>query len=230
MSCREHREALVELARGGELAANDRSQAVRHAEHCNECAQFLDRQLALTASLKEYAAEELPDGAELEGTVLAAFDRARSREQVRKRTWWISASVAAAAAVVLAIGLRPEPQSARIELGNPKIAAAPPVVATPTQAIAKRGVPVVVAQAADDQPFVTIPYTVPLAPEERAIVSRMSIPVTALIAAGFHVQVSDPGAEVEADVLVSQDGRARAIRPVSLAISRSIETSSRGEH
>ena len=85
-------------------------------------------------------------------------------------------------------------------------------------------------RTAEEQPFLTIPYTVPLAPEERATVSRMSIPVTALIAAGFKVQVSDPGAEVEADVLVSQDGRARAIRPVSLAINRTSESSIKGEH
>ena len=46
----------------------------------------------------------------------------------------------------------------------------------------------------------------------------MRIPVTALLAVGFHVQVSDPSAAVDADVLVSQDGRARAIRPVNGAI------------
>jgi hypothetical protein len=44
----------------------------------------------------------------------------------------------------------------------------------------------------------------------------MEIPVTALIAAGFHVGVTDPAATVQADVLVSEDGRARAIRPLSV--------------
>ena len=40
----------------------------------------------------------------------------------------------------------------------------------------------------------------------------MEIPVAALIAAGFNLGNLDPGGVVNADVLVSQDGRARAIR------------------
>jgi len=70
-----------------------------------------------------------------------------------------------------------------------------------------------VRQATEEsQPFVQIPYTVPLSPEERATVLRMEIPVAALIAAGFSTENLDPGGVVNADVLVSQDGRARAIR------------------
>jgi hypothetical protein len=48
----------------------------------------------------------------------------------------------------------------------------------------------------------------------------MEIPVAALIAVGFSVPASDAGAVVEAEVLVSQDGRARAIRPISISASR----------
>lgn len=67
--------------------------------------------------------------------------------------------------------------------------------------------------------FIPIPYTIPLAPEERATVVRMEIPVSALISAGFQMSATDPGATVQADVLVSQDGRARAIRPISILSS-----------
>ena len=73
--------------------------------------------------------------------------------------------------------------------------------------------------AAQLHPFLTIPYTVPLAPEEAATVWRTRISVSALIAAGFQVPAADPSMVVEADVLVSQDGRARAIRPLSISIS-----------
>jgi hypothetical protein len=72
----------------------------------------------------------------------------------------------------------------------------------------------------ESQPFLEIPYTVPLAPEEQTTVVRMEIPVAALIAVGFSVPASDAGAVVEAEVLVSQDGRARAIRPISISASR----------
>lgn len=71
----------------------------------------------------------------------------------------------------------------------------------------------------DAAQFLPIPYTVPLVPEERTTVLRMEIPVSALIAAGFQMPATDPGATVQADVLVSQDGRARAIRPISISSS-----------
>lgn len=70
--------------------------------------------------------------------------------------------------------------------------------------------------AAADAQFVPIPYTVPLTAEEPTTVMRMEIPVSALLAAGFQIPATDPGATVQADVLVSQDGRARAIRPISI--------------
>jgi hypothetical protein len=66
-----------------------------------------------------------------------------------------------------------------------------------------------------DAPFLEIPYTAPLAPYERASVMRMDVPVAALIAAGFEVHGPEPGGTVRADVLVGQDGRARAFRLIS---------------
>ena len=80
-----------------------------------------------------------------------------------------------------------------------------------------RSVPVPVAVS--EPGFVPIPYTVPLSPEEPATVWRMEIPVYRLRAVGYRVQVSDPGAVVEADVLVGQDGRAHAIRPLTISSS-----------
>jgi hypothetical protein len=58
-----------------------------------------------------------------------------------------------------------------------------------------------------------------LQPYERVSVVEIYVPVTALIAAGFDVQTSDPGASVRADVMVGQDGRPRAIRPIAFNIS-----------
>jgi hypothetical protein len=75
---------------------------------------------------------------------------------------------------------------------------------------------------ADPSPFLPIPYTQPLGPGERAEVVRMEMPVAALIAAGFHVATSDAGAEASADVMIGEDGRARAVRLISIS-ERSIE-------
>ena len=72
---------------------------------------------------------------------------------------------------------------------------------------------------AESQSFLPIPYTPPLEPYERVMVVQENVPVGALLAAGFRVQTSDPGGSVRADVMVSQDGRPRAIRPVSFNVS-----------
>lgn len=105
--------------------------------------------------------------------------------RVKQRRWVIPlGAVAAAVVLVASITWRPA------VVGPPKVA--------PTQ----------------EQPFVAIPYVAPLAPYERAEVVRMQLPVSALLAAGLAVGMADPGAQVVADVLVGQDGRARALRLV----------------
>src|SRR6266542_3277648 len=71
----------------------------------------------------------------------------------------------------------------------------------------------------EDETFIRIPFTAPLAPYERIQVVRKNMAVAALIAAGFEVRVPDTGAIVTADVLIGQDGRAHAIRIISSSIS-----------
>jgi hypothetical protein len=75
------------------------------------------------------------------------------------------------------------------------------------------------AAVAREEPFVEIPYVAPLAPYERSSVMRMDVPVGALIAAGFEIHTAESGGTVRADVLVGQDGRAHAIRPVRVAVN-----------
>jgi hypothetical protein len=66
--------------------------------------------------------------------------------------------------------------------------------------------------------FIAIPYTIPPAPYERTTIMRMDVEVGALIAAGFQVHEPHAGASVPADVLFAQDGRAVAIRPLTIPI------------
>ena len=74
------------------------------------------------------------------------------------------------------------------------------------------------APIADEAGFIPIPYTIPLSAQEPFTVWRMEIPVARLRAVGYRVPAPDPAAIVEADVLVSQDGRARAVRPISISV------------
>jgi hypothetical protein len=99
-----------------------------------------------------------------------------------------------------------------------------PVVVEPTPAPIKPKprAPVRQAKATDTapeisaSPFVELPWTVPLAPNEPASVVRMNLAVSALIAAGFSVN-ADPAGAAAADVVVGMDGRARAVRLVSIS-------------
>jgi len=77
------------------------------------------------------------------------------------------------------------------------------------------------APPAAQQPFLELPYVAPLAPYERTFVTRMDVPVAALIAAGFEVHIPDVAGSVRADVVFGQDGRAHAIRVVSQVLPNS---------
>ena len=75
------------------------------------------------------------------------------------------------------------------------------------------------AAPVESQAFYPIPYTPPLQPYERVLVVEKQVPVRELIAAGFRMPAADPAGTVRADVMVSQDGRPRAIRPVAFQVS-----------
>jgi hypothetical protein len=215
--CREYRERLIELARGA-VAADERRALMAHVDVCAECAQALEGQLALSAALESMAAEGLPEMAAIEARVLAEFDRAAARRVSR---WVLVAGLAAAVCLgVVWVERRREPVE-RPRVGVTTVAVQTAPASRPVSVVQRVRHTVARRQAHEEsQPFLEIPYTVPLAPEEQTTVVRMEIPVAALIAVGFSVPASDAGAVVEAEVLVSQDGRARAIRPISISASR----------
>lgn len=124
---------------------------------------------------------------QLERVLLAEFDRVHRRGTAAY--WAIAAGLAA---VLMGAGWLIEQQRA------PK--PEPPQVAESAE-----------------QPFVAIPYVAPLAPYERADVVRIAMPVAALLAAGLSVPGADAGATAETDVVVGQDGRAHAVRVVSIS-------------
>ncbi len=153
---------------------------------------------------------------DLEALLLGEFDRTRRNRRVRP----FLAVGAAAAAVAGLWFVRPQPAaSLQISLAKPEApwsALAGPQIAAPRvsePAPARSPIRPVPAE----QPFFPIPYVTPLDPYERAEVVRMELPVSALIAAGVPIDTDDAGANVQADVVVGQDGRARAVRLVSIS-------------
>jgi hypothetical protein len=200
MSCREYKSDLIEAARTGGGSA-----ARRHAEGCRDCALFLEQQQDLTAWEHAMVIDTGPP-AHLESQLLSEYVGSRLRPRRRasaRRGAWLAAG-ALAASLALAWFVKPNPKQAPVVVRIEK----PPQF------------PVVTQDA--DPPFLPIPYTQPLQPGERAEVVRMEMPVAALIAAGFPVATSDAGAEASADVIIGEDGRARAVKLISIS-ERSIE-------
>jgi hypothetical protein len=170
------------------------------------------------AAVSRMAAESRNAGPspDLEALLLREFDRTRRNRRVRPFL-----GVGAAAAAVAGLWfVRPQPAaSLQISLAKPEApwsALAGPQIAAPrVSEPAPARSPI--QPVATEQPFIPIPYVAPLDPYERAEVVRMELPVSAMIAAGVPIDTDDAGANVQADVVVGQDGRARAVRLVSIS-------------
>jgi hypothetical protein len=68
--------------------------------------------------------------------------------------------------------------------------------------------------------FVALPGAAGLPDFESGEIVRMEIPVTSLPTYGIEILPDAQGSPVEADLLVGQDGQARAIRLVTRSASR----------
>jgi hypothetical protein len=183
--CREFHPRLIEMARGTSSPGEFRA-VMAHVKACADCARILDEQVALSAALDGLADESLPEMAEIEARVLAEFDSAAAHEGAlrrgRSRVPGIAllAALAVAALVRVVAVERHSPalwHAARVAV---KAVEAPVTVAASAAAhpaasmdrarhmVARaRSIVTRVRQAAEEsEPFVQIPYTVPLSPEE----------------------------------------------------------------
>jgi hypothetical protein len=212
MTCHQLEPYIVDLGRD---RAAPNADVERHLRECAACAALFDRERMLSAGLRRLAQESAGPARDLEPTLLAAFDAAWNRANARERAPIVSGL--AAAGMVLAAALtwhaaetpeptdsRPAPDVARVE------AVAPPVAARrggPADLPASRPTPVRggrpparVAAAAAAADFVAWPGAAAWPPFESGELIR--------------VQLTVGGGVVEADVLVGQDGFARAVRLV----------------
>jgi hypothetical protein len=216
MNCRRFKGDIIEWARGGRVSAEARS----HARSCPDCWELFEEQSLLSERERSLSLPQTPP--ELEAKLLGEFLRVRRPR--RSRAPWVLAPLAVAAALLLALTLKPKapppsaPVASRVPAPVPQTVVAAP---TPAPAPPRRVVAAVRRKPqpapAMEEPFVQIPYTQPLAPWERGEIMRMELPVAALIAQGFSIATSDAGAAARADVLVGEDGRARAVRLISIS-------------
>jgi len=164
----------------------------------------------------------------VERAVLAEFDASRMRRR------WRTVAIGAMAAVLVAGALAVRERAARhrVTFEAAAIEKAPPRLPKLGQVageVTEKSTPVMkprprkhsagrqesLPREGEKEAFFAIPYTVPLAPEERTTVVRITLSPSAIAAVGFPLPAIDPGNDAVADVLVGEDGRAHAIRIVA---------------
>lgn len=188
---------------------------------------------ALRAVRESSAGLRAPDA--VEDRLLAAFRAHQAaavpiaRPRGRRPYVWIAGAVAAS--VVLAAALRLSQPRVVVELPKPaRVAAMPPgapesiaVKSDPLQPARPRPAairrqpkkPAAAVSAAAREvstPFLPVPYAPALTPEDRGHVVRVKLPAASMRTFGLPVAEDRTFERVKADVLLGEDGIARAIR------------------
>jgi len=237
MNCTGFEKLVIEMARGGLTEAAARCEAAAHANTCARCARRLANEQRLSgvvAAIVEQDSQGIAPAA-VEQMLLAEFKKQHAASK-RGGTWRARAvvgAVAAALIVAVAIGLRRTPEQHTVQMKPPEAHATPPevpVVAPAGRDVSKPHVrtlraarrktsrrpttealaPHQVAQREVMTEFIPIVYDPE--PIERGQIVRIRLPRSAL--ATFGIPMNEERAEeaIRADVLLGEDGLARAVR------------------
>jgi hypothetical protein len=226
MNCREFQRIAMPLARGETLAEAAREEGFAHAESCPRCADRLLAERRLTAAFAgaATAARGQRAPARVERELRRSFRVQRGPSRITRNLWgWAAWAAGAAAAVLIAAVLMfqgplvrrvPKEPATRIEKHSepspPVVTAA--VTAPQTKSAAPRTGIRRVVRANGETEFVRLPYAPEAEPEGEAYIARVRLSRAALAAAGLPMNMDKDEDAVEADVLVGEDGSARAVR------------------
>jgi hypothetical protein len=203
--------SLVELARGRLLEAGEELAAREHLATCPACRARLEAERELSQALRWAAGADAGEAApaRVEAALREAFARQRweterravgARARPRPRDLALMTAAAAAAGLLLALAAalgpatRPTPARIRSVTRQP-----PPVVR-----VAERGDTLQLAPL----------YAAPLTDVESGQVIRVGLPRSALRSMGWPLPEVPGAGLVPAEVLVGEDGLARAVRLV----------------
>jgi len=137
--------------------------------------------------------------AEVEARLLLAFRRKHSRPK------WPYFAIAAGIVLALLLYPRPKPQAAKIAVVTPSVAVTPVSPQAPRKVVHRRSPPREIVT--EFYPLMEDPP-----PFERGELLRVSLPASAMRSVGLPVREERLDDRVQADVLVGQEGLARAIR------------------
>ncbi len=244
MTCQTLRDAIVDLARDGAAGPGTRAAIDSHVEHCQSCAALLTRERQLSQGLRALAAATSTDGAPdaLGRRLLEAFAERQPADVSTvssggsgTRGRWLSAAAAlllVAGSSALWLSTRREPVAESTPSGHemradvrtvqpaPEVLTADPPRTVPVVAGSPRPRPArprtaPAARVVRPVGFVTLPGAAGLPDFESGQIIRMEIPLASLPTYGIEILPDAQGAPVAADLLVGQDGQARAIRLVT---------------
>jgi len=229
MNCTGFEKVVAEMARGGLTEAAARCEAAAHANTCVRCARRLANEQRLSgvvATIVEQDSQGIAPAA-VKQMLLAEFKKQHAASK-RQGAWRARAAVGAVAAaliVAVAVGLRWTPEQHTVQVKPPEAHMTPPV--SPAVAPAGREAPrahVRVLRKASRKPKAEpvlaqrevmtefIPIVYDPEPIERGQIVRIRLPRSAL--ATFGIPMNEERAEeaIRADVLLGEDGLARAVR------------------
>ncbi len=225
MNCTGFERVVVEMARGGLTDA----AAAAHADSCARCARRLAHEQRLSAVVAAVVEEDSRRAAPaaVERMLLAELQK---RHAGSKRAWWARAGVAAVAAALIvaaAVSFRRAPEQKTVHIKPPEAhvtASAPvapavrevPMPRVPTLRASRRKAPrkapsePVIAQREVMTEFFPIVYDPE--PIERGQIVRIRLPSAALTMFGIPMNEEHAEEAIRADVLLGEDGMARAVR------------------
>jgi len=227
MNCKEFEAIALEFIREDVRDVPARQNLLEHARTCAHCARRLGAERLLTNVEAAVIAQDRERSApqRVEDALLMAFHE-RQKCKPRRRVWMKPAIAGAIAAGLILAAVMSVPRAERAKVVTVKQAlpaAAVPVIA-PVYREAKRRPPRTLRAAARKRPSAKtaslpreimtdfIPMTDDPHPIERGRVVRVRLPRTALAAFGLPVNEQQAEQAIRADVVLGEDGLARAIR------------------
>ncbi|MBZ5591948.1 MAG: hypothetical protein LAP39_06910 [Acidobacteriia bacterium] len=198
MTCREWAVELVEYARSGQLPGAELQNHMRECAGCNDRWEDELRLSERFQAIRAAAAARQPSTISRQQLMLE-FDRAHQGGVHVWLKWALNAAAILLVVVALAYDWRIRHQAASL---TPKPANSASLATQPE--LASGG-------AVDEAGFIDVPYALPLASGEFVQVMRTELEPAALARMGIDVDAAD-GAEIQADVLLGEDGFPRGVR------------------
>lgn len=221
IDCTQFEDIVHELERPGTRGFEMRAAAEAHAESCKRCGALLEKVMSLDSTLDRLAIEDCSARApgRVETALLAEFRRQHA-EPPAKRGFRLTAALAMAAAVILAIGISARQRHWMVRGAKARTAEIAAKVAPETSAGANTTAAEEESTAPESEMatnFIALPYATDPGTLEGGTVVRVTLSRAALASFGMPSAGLSSTDRIPADIALSEDGVPQAIRLVANA-------------